>query len=72
MQRSVILSGARTPFGKLGGELASLQAVELAAMMHGYRRRQTVRAGVLLRLVGDDEDRPHAFADELLRDAGDR
>jgi acetyl-CoA C-acetyltransferase len=32
MQRSVILSGARTPFGKLGGELASLQAVDLGAI----------------------------------------
>ncbi len=32
MQRSVILSGARTPFGKLGGELASLQAVELGTI----------------------------------------
>ena len=32
MERSVILSGARTPFGKLGGGLASKQAVELGAI----------------------------------------
>jgi len=32
MSRSVILSGARTPFGKLGGELASKSAVELGTV----------------------------------------
>ena len=32
MSRSVILSGARTPFGKLGGELASKTAVELGSI----------------------------------------
>ena len=50
----------------------ALQALELAAVMHGHGRRQAVRAGVLLRLVGHDDDRLHALADELLRDAGDR
>jgi len=32
MERSVILSGARTPFGKLGGGLVSKQAVELGTV----------------------------------------
>lgn len=32
MARSVILSGARTPFGKLGGELAGKSAVELGTI----------------------------------------
>src|SRR6478735_4464146 len=32
MERSVILSGARTPFGKLGGGLVSRQAVELGTI----------------------------------------
>lgn len=31
-RRAVILGGARTPFGKLGGALASLSAVELGAL----------------------------------------
>jgi len=32
MRRTVILSGARTPFGKLGGSLKDLPAVELGAL----------------------------------------
>ena len=56
------------------GDLAqlALQAVELAPVMHGDRRRQAVGAGVVPRLVGHDDDRLHALADELLRDAGNR
>jgi acetyl-CoA C-acetyltransferase len=33
MSRSVILSGARTPFGKLGGDLAAKTAVELGTIV---------------------------------------
>jgi len=41
--RSVIVSAARTPFGKFGGALSSLQAVELGGVVI---REALVRAGV--------------------------
>lgn len=34
MTKSVIVSGARTPFGKFGGALSSLKAAELGRNCH--------------------------------------
>jgi acetyl-CoA C-acetyltransferase len=72
MQRSVILSGARTPFGKLGGELASLQAVELGAIaanaameragVSPEQIQHTIFGQVLQGGVGQNPARQVAFA----------
>ncbi|MFZ5644339.1 MAG: acetyl-CoA C-acetyltransferase [Bacillota bacterium] len=43
MRRSVIVSAARTPFGKLGGGLSSLQATDLGGMVI---REAVSRAGI--------------------------
>jgi acetyl-CoA C-acetyltransferase len=46
MGRTVILDGARTPFGRLGGGLASLTAVELGSVAAGEAmKRSGVEAG---------------------------
>jgi acetyl-CoA C-acetyltransferase len=37
MSRSVILSTARTPFGKMGGALSSLDATKLGGQAIGLR-----------------------------------
>ena len=52
MTLSVILSGARTPFGKLGGALAGISAVELGAIAaRGAIARSGVAAGDLTHVV---------------------
>ncbi|MEZ4569149.1 MAG: acetyl-CoA C-acyltransferase [Thermomicrobiales bacterium] len=52
MSDTVILEGARTPFGRLGGGLASLSAVELGSIAAGEAmKRSQVEAGDIDHLV---------------------
>lgn len=58
MARSVILGGARTPFGRLGGTLADMSAIELGTVA---AREAITRSGI------DQEAIDHLFIGQVLQ-----